>query len=103
MEKDPDVLEAAFQAKRSVMAQKFLQSEMGKNQIPIGEDDVRNFYEANKSRYDDPKTKKPKTWEEARQQAAQDLSREKQQKAFDALMARMMTAERVQIYDDRIK
>jgi hypothetical protein len=103
MEKDPDVLDAAFQAKRSVMAQKFLQGEMTKNQPQIGEDDVRTYYEANKSRYVDSKTKKQQTWEEARQQAAQDFSREKQQKAFDALMARMMTAERVQIYDDRIK
>jgi len=103
MEKDPDVLDAAFQAKRSIMAQKFLQNEMGKNQPQIGEDDVRTYYEANKSRYADPKTKKPKSWEEARQQAAQDLAREKQQKAFDAFLGRMMTAERVQIYEDRIK
>ena len=40
---------------------------------------------------------------EVRQQAAEDLLREKQQKAYEELLQRMMQTQKVEIYDDLVK
>lgn len=106
LEKDKDVIEAAFEAKKNFMVQKYLSEEL-KDQVQVTPDEVELYYKANKDRYvekdDKGKVKKQKTFEEAKEQAAGDLGREKQKKAIDALLARMMTAEKVEIFSDRLK
>ncbi len=106
LEKDKDVIDAAFEAKKNFMVQRYLAEEL-KDQVQVTPDDVELYYKANKDRYVDKdekgKVKKQKSFEEAREQAAGDLGREKQKKAIDALLARMMTAEKVQVFADRLK
>jgi hypothetical protein len=88
------------------MVQKYLAEEL-KDQIAVQAEDVELYYKANKERYvekdEKGKIKKQKSFEEAREQAAADLTRDKQKKAVDALLARMMTAEKVEIFTDRLK
>ena len=106
LEKDKDVIDGAFQAKKSLMVQKYLQDEIA-GKIDIQSDDVELFYKANKDKYvekdDKGNVKKQKEFNEVRKQVAEDLLREKQQKAYEELVQRMMTAENVEIYDDLVK
>jgi len=106
LEKEKEVVEAAFEAKKNFMVQKYLAEEL-KDQVQVTPDDVELYYKANKDRYvekdEKGKVKKQKSFEEAREQAASELGREKQKKAIDALLARMMTAEKVEVFSDRLK
>jgi tetratricopeptide (TPR) repeat protein len=106
LEREKEVVDAAFEAKKSFMVQKYLAEEL-KDQIAVQAEDVELYYKANKERYvekdEKGKIKKQKSFEEAREQAAADLTRDKQKKAVDALLARMMTAEKVEIFTDRLK
>ena len=47
--------------------------------------------------------KRQKSFEEVRKEVADDLLKEKQKKAYEDLLQRMMTAEKVEIYDDLVK
>jgi len=106
LECDKDVVEGAFEAKKSLMVQKYLQEEIA-SQVQLRPEDVELYFKANKDRYADKdekgNIKREKTFQEAGQQAAQDLVRERQQKAYEDLMRRMMLAEKVEIYDDRVE
>ena len=105
-DKDKDVIEGTFQAKKSLMVQKYLEHEIpgGSN---ITGDDVKLYYQANKDKYveKDKKGKvvRQKSLDEVKNEAASDLLREKQQKAYNELLQRMMQTENVKIYDDKIK
>lgn len=106
LEKDKDVIQGTFQAKKSLMVQKYLQEEIAQ-QIKIENEDIELFYKANKDKYvekdDEGNVKRQKSFNEVRKEVAEDLLREKQQKAYEELLQRMMRAERVEIYDDLIK
>jgi len=106
LDKDKDVIEGAFQAKKSLMVQKYLQQEIA-DQIKISNDDLELYYKANKEKYVEKdkkgKLKRQKPFAEVRKQVADDLLREKQKKAYENLLQRMMTAEKVEIYDDLVK
>ncbi len=105
LERDTDVQDAAFQAKRSVMAQKYLEQEVGP-QVRLSAGDVQLYYKANLDRYAEKdangKVKRQRPFEEVREQARADAAAEKQQEAVQALINRMMTAEGVRVYDDRV-
>ena len=106
LDKDKDVVEGTFQAKKSLMVQKYLQDEIAR-QIQMKPEDVELYYKANKEKYaekdDKGNVKHQKAFNEVRQEAAEDLLREKQQKAYEELVRRMMTAEKVEIYDDLVQ
>ncbi|MBN1893464.1 hypothetical protein JW906_03170 [bacterium] len=106
LDNDKEVIEGAFEAKKSLMVQKYLQEEIT-SQVQIRPEDVELYFKANKDRYAEKDEKghikREKTFQEAGQQAAQDLLRERQQKAYEDIMRRMMLAEKVEIYDDRIE
>jgi tetratricopeptide (TPR) repeat protein len=106
LDKDKDVVEGTFQAKKSLMVQKYLQDEIAK-QVQMKPEDVELYYKANKEKYvekdDNGNVKRQKPFTEVRQEAAEDLLREKQQKAYEELVRRMMTAEKVEIYDDLVQ
>jgi len=105
-DKDKDVIEGTFQAKKSLMVQKYLEHEIpgGSN---ITEDDVKLFYQANKDKYVEKdkqgKVLRQKSFDEVKNEVASDLLRERQQKAYEKLLQRMMQTENVKIYDDKIK
>lgn len=106
LDKNKDVIEGTFQAKKQLMAQKYLEEEISR-QIDIKPDDVELYYQANKQKYDekdkDGKTAREKSLQEVQQQVFQDLVREKQAKAYEELIQRLTRAQSVEIYDDKIK
>lgn len=106
LEKDKDVLEATFRAKQSFMVDKLLAEEISQ-QVDIEESDIELFYKANKEKYTDKdkdgKVIARKSLDEVKTQVMQDLIREKQKAAYDRLVVRMMRAEAVKIYDDKVK
>jgi hypothetical protein len=106
VEKDKDVIEGTFQAKKSLMVQKYLQDEI-LPKITISQEDVDLYYKANTDKYlekdDKGKVKRQKPFSEVQREVAEDLMRERQQKAYDELLKRMMTAEKVTVYEDRIQ
>ena len=106
VEKDKDVIEGTFQAKKGLMVQKYLQDEITPK-INITQEDVDLYYKANKEKYvekdDKGNVKRQKPFNEVQREVAEDLMRERQQKAYSELLQRMMTAEKVDVYTDRIQ
>lgn len=106
LEKDKDVIEATFRAKQSLMVEKLLAEEISQ-EVDIKESDVELYYKAHRDKYaekdDEGKVVRTKSFDEAKMQVMQDLIRERQQEAYDRLVQRMMRAEAVKIYEDKVK
>jgi peptidyl-prolyl cis-trans isomerase C len=106
LEKDKDVIAAAFRAKKRLMAQKILSEEL-KDKINIQEADVELYYKANKDKYaekdDSGKIIRQKSFQESAQQVAQDLYLERQEQAYRELIVRLNKAENVKIYDQKVQ
>jgi len=106
LEKDSEVIEAAFQAKKSIMVQKYLQDQIIK-EVKIEPEDVELYYRANKDKYmekdKEGKVIGEKPFQEIQQQVAQDLLMERQREVYERTAQRLMRAEGVQIYDDVLK
>ncbi len=106
LDKDKEIIEGAFRAKKSLMAQKILREEIQK-MVSIEQSDVELYYQANKEKYSekdkDGKIVRQKTYQESAQQVAQDLYQERQQEAYQNLLERLMKAENVTIYEKRIQ
>jgi len=106
LDKDKDVVEGAFRAEKSLMAEKVLQKEL-QDKVKVSPADVELYYKAHKDRYverdKDGKTKRQLSYNEAVQQAAQDLARERQQQAYNELAQRLIKANDVTIFQDRVK
>jgi len=106
LDKANEVIEAAFQAKKSIMVQKYLQDLIAK-EVKIEPEDVELYYKANKDKYvekdEQGKVIREQPFEEVQQQVAQDLLIARQQEAYKRTAERLMRAEGVQIYDDVLK
>jgi tetratricopeptide (TPR) repeat protein len=106
LDNEKDVIEGAFQAKKSLMVQKYLQDEIS-SQLDISEDDVELYFKANKEKYAEKDDKgnviKEKSLQEVQKQVAEDMVREKQEKLYGELLKRMMTTAKVEIYDDLVE
>jgi len=106
LEKDSEVIEAAFQAKKSIMVQKYLQDQIIK-EVKIEPEDVELYYRANKDKYmekdKEGKVIGEKPFQEIQQHVAQDLLMERQREVYERTAQRLMRAEGVQIYDDVLK
>lgn len=106
LDKDKEILEGTFRAKKGLMAQKILNEEIQK-MIDISEDDVELYYKANLEKYaekdDKGKVKRQKPFQEVAQEVANDMIREKQEKAYAQLLDRLMKAENVTLYENRIQ
>ena len=105
-QKDKEILESTFRAKKEFMAQKILNEEIQK-MINISEDDVELYFRANKDKYAEKDEKgnfkRQKSFQEAAQLAANDLMREKQEKAYTQLLERLMKAQNVKIFESKIR
>jgi len=103
--KDQSVIEGAFQAKKNLMVQKLLEEEISK-EVNVAESDADLYYKAHQDRYVEKNEKgevvRTKTFDEVRQQVMQELIREKQRAAYNKLVQRMMRAESVDIYEDKL-
>jgi len=106
LDQNKDVIQGTFQAKKQLMAQKYLEQEIAQN-VDLKPEDVELFFKANQDKYaekdKDGKIVKEKSFAEVRQQVAQDYVLEKQTRAYEALIERLTRAQSVQIYDDKIK
>lgn len=106
LDKNKEVIEGTFQSKKNLMVQKYIENEIASD-LDITPDDVEMYYKAHKEKYaekdDEGNITRQKPFSEVKQQAAQDLVREKQQKKYNELIQRMMKTEGVEIYSDRIK
>lgn len=105
LERDQEVIDAAFQAKKNFMVQKLLQEEVAQK-VDFQESDLELYYRANLDRYapaDSTGATAPPAFQEVRNRVMQDYVRAKQQEAYDRLVERMMRAEGVVIYDDKVQ
>ncbi len=105
-DKDAEVIEGAFQAKKSLMVQKLLQDRVAAK-AEIEPDDVELYYEANKDQYvekdEQGNVVAEKPLSEVQEEVAQDLARQKFQNAYQAMIERMMLTEDVQFFEDNVK
>jgi tetratricopeptide (TPR) repeat protein len=106
LDKDKEIIEGTFKAKKGLMAQKILREEIQKL-VSINQSDVELFYKANKEKYAEKdkegKIIRQKAFQECAEQVAQDLFQERQQEAYQQLLERLMKAENVTIYEKRIQ
>ncbi|NOZ60819.1 MAG: hypothetical protein GXO74_03975 [Calditrichaeota bacterium] len=106
LDKDSEVIDAAFQAKKQIMVQKLLQQEI-EQKVKIDPEDVQLYYQANKDKYvqkdKDGNVVRQLSFNEVQQQVARDLTMERQQQVYEELVQKLMQAEGVKIYDDRLK
>ncbi len=109
LDKDKEVREGVLQAEKSLMAQKLLQQEIEKevNMDKYSNADVELYYKAHKEKYaekdKDGKVKRIPPFAEVQERVAQDFIQEKQQEAYQRLIERLMKAEQVAIYEQKIK
>ena len=101
---DKDIIEQAFQAKKGLMVQKLIEEEIRRS-VNIEESEVKLYYDAHKDRYMEEQDGEEiqLNYFEARDRVVQDLSLERQQEAYNKLLARMLSAEEVKIYDDLVE
>jgi len=106
LDKDKEIIEGTFRAKKGLMAQKILRDEI-QQLVSINQSDVELYFKANKEKYaekdKDGKITRHKTFQECAEQVAQDLFQERQQEAYQQLLERLMKAENVMIYEKRIQ
>ncbi len=106
LDRNEEVIESAFIAKKNVMVQKLLQEELAQS-AGYEEEDLEIYYQANIEKYsvsdDSTGVSNPQPFEEVRSQVTQDYIRAKQQRAYERLIDRMMRAENVKVYDDKIQ
>jgi len=106
LDSDNEVLEGAFQAKKTLMVRKLLQKRVAEK-VKIEPKDIELYYKANKDKYvekdDEGNVIREKPFQEVQQQVAQDFYAEKYRDEYSQLIQRMMVAEDVQIFDDRVR
>ncbi|NOX37126.1 MAG: hypothetical protein GXO78_06265 [Calditrichaeota bacterium] len=108
LDQDPEVIEGTFQAKKALMVQKLLEQEIQQraNLDRYTNKDVELYYRAHREKYaekdEQGNIKRIPPFHEIAERVAQDFIREKQQEAYQQLVDRLMKAEQVVIYEDRI-
>ena len=109
LDEDKEVLEGLHQAKKSLMSERLLRDELEKESgiDKYENSDVETYYKANQERYaerdDKGNVKQIKPFSEVAQQVAQDFVAEKKQQAYQRIIERLMKAEQVVVYEDKIK
>ncbi|MDZ7725810.1 MAG: hypothetical protein U5R06_24040 [candidate division KSB1 bacterium] len=106
LDKDPEVIEGTFQAKKSLMVNKLLQQRVSDN-VDIDRNDVELYYKANTERYsekdEDGNIVREKPLNEVFEQVQQDLMRERTMQKYQNMITRMFNSEGVKIYEDRLE
>jgi tetratricopeptide (TPR) repeat protein len=109
LDQDKEVIEGLYQAKKTLMSEKLLKEEIEEEAglDKYNNSDVETYYNANKERYAEKdekgKIKRIKPFPEVARQAAQDFAQEKRQEAYQRIIERLMKAEQVVVYEDKIK
>ncbi|KPJ49419.1 MAG: hypothetical protein AMJ41_03045 [candidate division Zixibacteria bacterium DG_27] len=93
--KDPEVLKGLEDVKKQLLVQKILQEEVY-SKIEVTDSDAKLYYQAHRDEFEN------KSFHEARDLAKLKLQQERSQEEFDKLIARLMEAEKVQIFEDQL-
>ena len=105
-DKDPEVIEGAFQAKKALMVQKLLQDRIA-GKVQIEASDVELYYQANKEKYVERDAQgnvvRELPFEQVRDQVARELTRSKYQSAYQGLIEKMIMAEGAKFYENRVQ
>lgn len=106
LENDKEVVEGAFQAKKSLMVNKLLQQEIAQK-IELDEAALKLYFQAYKDRYavkdKEGKIVEEKLFSDVREQVARDYYREKFQEKYEELLSRVMAAEQAQIFASKVR
>lgn len=106
LDKDQDVLENVFQAKKTFMVQKLLQEQIS-DRIKIEPQDVGLYYKANKERYQEKDSEgnfiRQIPLAEVQNQVTRDLIQERQQQIYEDMINSYIRAENVKIFSDLVK
>ena len=106
LDQDKDVIAGAFEAKKGLMVQKYLEEEIA-GQVEISDEDIQLYYDAHKDKYvekdEQGNVKRQKAFREVRREVAEDLLRERQQKAYNDLLDRMVETEDAKIFADKVQ
>jgi len=106
LDKDKDVIEGTFRVQKSLMSDKVLQKEL-KEKAQVTPADAQLYYNAHKDKYAEKdekgNVKRQKPYNEVAEQAARDLSMERQQDAYNQLANRLIKDNNVQIFENKIK
>ncbi len=107
LDRDKDVIEGAFQAKKQLMVQKLIEKEIASQLPQPSESDLETYYKANKDRYaekdKDGKTVRERPFSEVRQQVLRDYMQQKMIERYQELVDRLMQAEGVEIYESKVQ
>jgi peptidyl-prolyl cis-trans isomerase C len=106
LDKDPEVIEGAFQAKKMIMVRRLLKERVA-DKVQIADSDIKLYYDANKENYaekdEQGNIKRQKPFEEVQKQVAQDYYSTKYQEAYQELIQKMILAENVKFYEQNIQ
>ena len=94
-DKDPEVLKGLEEVKRQLMVQKIFQEEVY-SKIEVSDSDAELYYQAHEDEFED------KSFGEVKELARLKLQQERSQEEFDKLIARLMKAEKVEIFEDQL-
>jgi tetratricopeptide (TPR) repeat protein len=94
LDKDKDVREGVSQFEKQMMINRLLSEEIPQD-VEIGENDIKLYFDAHKDEFED------KRLDEVRSQIETELKKMKQEEAYNKLISRMLEAEQVKIFDDR--
>ena len=93
-DQDPEIVKQTLEAKKGLMVDKYLASEIPAPQISDSE--VKLFFEANKEIFKDKKL------EEVKDQIKFELFQQKRREAYNSLVAKLTQAEKVEIFEDKL-
>jgi hypothetical protein len=106
LERDRDVIDGVFQAKKNLMVQKLLLDQI-RERVNIEDRDVQLYYQAHRERYAEKNQEgeivRIPELREIEETVARDLFMERQQQALDELTSSLLRAENVSIFDDLVK
>lgn len=106
LEKEKEVIEETFEAKKMIMASLLQQREI-ENKVTVTDADIKLYYTEHMDEFAEKDEKgtiiRRKTLEEAWNEAAAKVHEKKAQQALDDLIERAMKAENVQIFQEKIK
>lgn len=106
LDRDKEIIDGAFQMKKMLMANKVREQEFEKK-IKINEKDLKDYYEQHKEEFTEKdkegKVTKQKSYSEVRDEVYKKLLYNKQRTVLDELLSRLMDAQNVKIYSDKVK
>ena len=106
LDREQEVVEGAFQAKKALMVRKLLDDRVA-GKVDITDDDLELYFEANKEKYaerdEDGNIKSEKSLPDVREQVYNDYARKKYQDAYQGLIERMLMGENVRFFESQVQ